>query len=207
MQNKVVGKMMSIIQKKHKLDPIKYEQIEYGLAAIYIMVTKLLFISIVSFLLGIFKETIVFLLLFNGIRLFAFGLHATKSYICLIASTIAFIGLPYLTLNLELNIYFKIILGTVMTLLILKNSPADTYKRPIVSQKRRIFFKATSTIIAVTYVILSLYTSNFVSNSLLFSLLLENIFISPLTYKIFKLPYNNYLTYMENMRKEDLHVS
>ncbi len=204
MRNKVVGKMMHIIEKKHKLDPIKYEQIEYGLATIYITVTKICFILIVSLLLGILKETLIFLLLFNGIRLFAFGLHATKSYICLIASTISFIGIPYIAINLELSSYTKIIWGILMILLILKNSPADTYKRPIVSRKRRIFFKTASTIIAILYVILALYTSNFISNSLLFSLLLENIFISPLTYKLFKLPYNNYLTYMG---KEGLNVS
>lgn len=204
MRKKVVGKMMDIIQKKHKLDPIKYEQIEYGLVAIYIMITKIFFILVVSYLLGILKETIIFLLIFNGIRLFAFGLHATKSYICLIASTIAFIGLPYIAVNLKLDVYFQIIFGILMILLILKNSPADTYKRPIVSRKRRIFFKTTSTIIAIIYVILSLYTPTFISNCLLFSLLLENIFISPLTYKIFKLPYNNYLRYMG---KEGLNVS
>lgn len=91
----------------------------------------------------------------------------------------------------------KLILGIVCVLLIYKNSPADTEKRPIVNPKRRKKFKIISVIIATSYVIISFFVNNFISNSLLFSLLVEVIFISPLTYKIFKLPYNNYINYLE----------
>ena len=197
MQKRVIGKLMATIEKEKKLDKDRYEQIEYGLTALYMMVTKLVFISVLACLLGIFKEMIIFLLLFNGIRIFAFGLHATKSYICLIVSTLLFIGLPFIASKIEIYSTIKIVLGVILVGLIFKNSPADTYKRPIVSKKRRLFFKISSTIIAITYVILSLMTSNFISNCLIFSLLLESFFISPLTYKIFNLPYNNYLRYIE----------
>ena len=39
--------------------------------------------------------------------------------------------------------------------------------------------------------------NNFISNCLIFALILENILISPITYKLFKLPYNNYITFLK----------
>ncbi len=204
MQQKVIAKLMHIISNKQKLTDVEYEQIVYGLTSIYMLITKLIIISFTALVLGIFKEMLIFLLLFNIIRIFAFGLHATKSYICLIVSSLAFLVIPYISNIIVIPNYFKIIIGIVLTLLILRNSPADTYKRPIISKKRRLFFKVISTIISCIYVILSLYTPNFISNSLIFSLLLENIFISPITYKLFNLPYNNYKNYLE---RENLNVS
>lgn len=203
MQQKVINKLMTIITNKNKITDIEHEQIVYGLTGIYMFITKFIIISLVALIFNIFDEMIIFLLIFNIIRIFAFGLHATKSYICLIVSSLTFLVLPYISNIITISNEFKIIIGIILTLLILKNSPADTHKRPIISKKRRLFFKVTSTIISCIYIILSLHTTNFISNCLIFSLIIENILISPLTYKIFKLPYNNYKSYI---RKENLNV-
>lgn len=203
MRKVVIDKLMRYITNRKELDEDSKAIIKYGLESIYILITKLTFIFIVAWILGIFKEMLIFLLLFNVIRTYAHGLHATKSYICLIVSTVCFIGLPYISKIIVIPNMLKLILGIILTLLIFKNSPADTHKRPIVSKKIRKKLKIKSTIIAIIFVMVSFFTSNFISNCLLLSLLLEVIFISPITYKIFKLPYNNYLTYLE---KEETHV-
>lgn len=203
MQQKVINKLMTIITNKNKITDIEHEQIVYGLTGIYMFITKFIIISLVALIFNIFDEMIIFLLIFNIIRIFAFGLHATKSYICLIVSSLTFLVVPYISNVITIPNEFKLFFGIILTLLIFKNSPADTYKRPIVSKKRRLFFKITSTMISLIYIILSLYTTSFISNCLIFSLLIENILISPLTYKIFKLPYNNYKNYI---RKESLNV-
>ena len=202
MRKKVIKVIMKYIDKKKKLTNEEKEIVIYGLESIYILITKLIVILLVALLLNILKAALIFLALFNIIRLFAFGIHATKSYICLITSLIVFIGFPFIAKNITISNNLIIIFGIILTLLIFIYSPADTIKRPIISKKRRIFFKITSTIISITYVILAYYiNSSFISNCLIFSLLLETIFISPITYKLFKLPYNNYLNYK---RKEDL---
>lgn len=203
MQQKVINKLMHIITSKQKITDIEYEQIVYGLTAIYMFITKFIIITLIALILGIFKEMIIFLLLFNIIRIFAFGLHSTKSYICLIVSSLAFLVIPYISNFIAIPTEFKIFIGIILILLIFKNSPADTHKRPIISKRRRLFFKITSTIISVIYIILSLNSSIFISNCLIFSLVLENIFISPVTYKLFNLPYNNYKKYIV---KEELNV-
>ena len=81
----------------------------------------------------------------------------------------------------------------------LKNAPADTHKRPIISKKRRLIYKSLSTILSVIFSVIAIFiNNNFISNSLIFSIILENILISPFVYKLFNLPYNNYLTYLKN---------
>ena len=198
MRKIIINKLINYIKRYKKINKESEEKIIYGLESIYILVTKLIIICSIALLFGIFKEFIIFLLLFNGIRTFAFGLHATKSYVCLVVSTASFLILPYISTLIKLPIWAKIIIGVLCIGLIFKNSPADTHKRPIVNPKRRKKLKIISVIIAIIYVTLSFFTNNFLSNCLLFSLLLEMIFISPLTYRIFKLPYNNYIKYLES---------
>ena len=38
---------------------------------------------------------------------------------------------------------------------------------------------------------------NFLSNCLIFAIVLENFLIAPSIYKLFKLPYNNYITFLK----------
>ena len=80
-----------------------------------------------------------------------------------------------------------------------KNAPADTKKRPIVSKSRRIKLKIISTTITGLFIIFSLIIkNNFIANCLIFATILENILISPLIYKIFNLPYNNYIDFLKS---------
>ena len=163
------------------------------------LISKLIVIIILSILLGIIKEVLIFLLIYNFIRMPSFGLHATKSWICLLSSSIIFIGVPYLAKLVTIPIWLKIIAGIILILLFFKNAPADTYKRPIVSQKRRNVYKFLSTLVAIIYVFASLFINNtFISNSFILSLVVQSCMISPLVYKIFDLPYDNYKTYLAN---------
>ena len=189
---------MQNIKKNSNYTNTQLNEIEYGLVSIYLSLTKIIFILIVSFFLGIFKETMIFMIFFNVIRLSAFGLHATKSWICWITSTIAFIIIPLVSKHIVLNLFLVQIICLINVLLIFKNSPADTKKKPIVNRKRRKIYNTISTFTAVIYSICAITINNsLITNFLVFSLILENILISPLTYRLFKLPYNNYIEYIE----------
>ena len=197
MKKYIIGKCMNIIRKEKNYDEEKLAEIEYGLVGIYLTFSKLIIITLLALILGIFKEMIIFLLIYNIIRMPSFGIHATKSWICLLVSTVGFIGIPWLCLNISIPDILKIVVGIIGIILMFKNSPADTKKRPIVNPKRRLVYKIISGLIAIAYVILSfIVKDNFISNGLLFSLVLQNIVISPLTYKIFKQPYNNYKEFL-----------
>lgn len=179
--------------KKKNYNQEQVEIIKYGLESIYILITKTIFVFIVAYLLNIFKEVLVFSILYNIIRMPSFGLHATKSWICLVSSTLIFIIAPYVCNTYQINIFVRLCIGIICILLIFKNAPADTYKRPIVDKKRRRNYKIISGLISIIMVTISMViTNNFLCNSLIFVLVVQCFMISPLVYSIFKLPYDNY---------------
>lgn len=198
MEKVIVNHWMNIIIKYGKYDNDNLDIIRYGLTGLYLTLSKIFIILIISLLIGNTKDVILFMIIFNIIRTPSFGIHATKSWICLLTSSIIFLGFPLICNFLNINLITKIIVGSILTLLIFKNSPADTKKRPIVSPKRRKFFKIISTIIAGTFVLGSIFIkNNYLSNCFIGALIVQNILISPITYKIFKQPYNNYKTFLK----------
>lgn len=198
MKNFVLENCMNIIKKNKNYDKTKLAEIKYGLEGLYLTASKLIIITTIAIILNILKEYLIFLIIFNIQRTPSFGLHAKKSWICLLTSTIAFIGIPYIAINSTLNIQVKLIIGIFSIIGIYLFSPADTEKRPIINKKRRMIYKILSTTIAITYIILSIIIkNNFISNSFFFATILQNILISPITYKLFNMPYNNYKTYIK----------
>lgn len=188
---------MNLIKKQYPhYDEVKLAEIKYGLASIYITISKTIVICAIAYILGILKELIIFTIIYNIIRMPSFGLHATKSWICLVSSTLIFIGSTYLCSIVTIPLLLKIIFGIVGILLIFKNSPADTEKKPIVSPKRRLAYKIISTVIAITFVVLSItIPDNFLSNSFIFALIIQCFMTSKSAYKLFGLPYDNYKNY------------
>lgn len=176
------------------------EIIQYGLEGLYLTITKLIIILLLSYILNIWKEVIIFLITYNMIRTTSFGLHATKSWICLLSSTCIFLGVPIICLLCNFSNYIKLIIGVFNILLMMKNAPADTYKRPIVSKTRRMVYKILSTVLSIVMVIFSiLIPDQFMANCFLFALVVQNFMISPTIYRIFKLPYANYKNYEVNV--------
>lgn len=198
MKKFILDKCISIIKQNNNYNETKLEEIRYGLEGIYLTITKIIIISIISIILGIFKEFLIFLGIYTIIRTPSFGMHASKTWICLITSTLFFVGIPLLSIHTTLNTPLKIIIGIISTIGICLFSPADTIKRPIINKTRRKVYKILSTIISIIYIILSIkIKNNFLSNCFIYSTILQNILISPITYKLFNMPYNNYKTYIK----------
>jgi accessory gene regulator B len=183
------------------LEGNKILAIQYGLEGLYLTISKFIVILFLSFILGIIKEFLIFCLFYNLIRMFAFGLHASKSYICLIVSIIIFVLIPYICKIIVLSLYLKTIIGLFCLIMIILYAPADTHKRPLIKKNKRIMFKCLSIFVCTIYIVLSLLLKNtFLINALLLSLLTEVILILPVTYKLFNLPYQNYKKYQEEKR-------
>lgn len=177
----------------------KLEEIRYGLESIYLTYTKIFVIFVLAYFLGIIKETFLLLLTYNIIRTFAFGIHATKSIYCLITSLMLFIGGVYIVKYMSLNIYVKTIISIMLLICIHKYAPADTYKRPLINERKRKKYKVISTILGIAYVILIIIlNNNIISNYLLIGMLESVIMIHPFIYKIFNLPFDNYKKYKLN---------
>ena len=195
-KNFVVNSSMNLIKDLNKYDKIQLEKIKYGIESIYLTITKFVIITLISLLLGLQKEMLLLLILFNILRITAFGLHASKSIYCWISSSIAFIGIPFICKNIIFSNITYIILPIICLLFFILYAPADTVKRPLINQKKRKIYKFFSITLCIIYLIMIIILKNILfKNLLMFSLILESILILPITYKVFKLPYKNYLNY------------
>ncbi len=197
-KNFIINNSMNLVNGMNKYNTEQLEEIKYGLEGIYLTVSKVVVILIISIIFGIFKEAILFLLIFNILRTVAFGLHASKSIYCWISSSISFLLIPYLCKNFEFPILFHIIVCSLALISFILFAPADTINRPLINKRKRKIYKVLSIIFATLFIIL-IFTINYLllKNLLTFALLLETILILPITYKIFKLPYNNYKNYKD----------
>lgn len=193
MKDFILNNSMNFIVKNKKYSKINLEKIRYGLASIYLLISKFIIIATLAYLLNLFRELIVFMLIYTLIKMPSFGLHASKTWICLLVSSIVFILVPYLCIIIKINYYIKILIALICTLILFKNSPADTKKRPIVNPNRRRLYKIITTIVALTYTLFIIFIKDhFISNCLVFSLIIQALITDPIIYKIFNLPYDNY---------------
>lgn len=197
MKKKFLDTSMRLIKnsdKKYSQDDL--DMIAYGLEGLYLTFSKLIVIFGVAYLLGLLKETLILLLMYNIIRSQAFGIHATKSIYCLISSTILFLGGALICKYVVFPIKFLIICSLICNICIILYAPADTYKRPLINKRKRIRFKLISSILGIIYTIIIIVFHDYsIVNYLLIGMLVAVISILPITYKIFGLPYNNYKTY------------
>lgn len=197
MKKLIINKCMDLVTTYNKdLSQRDIDKIKYGLEGLYLTITKLIFIIIVSIILGIWKETLLLILIFNGIRLTGFGVHAKRSIDCLISSTLFFILFPILCIKLTIPLIVKIILFIPLTVLIGIFAPADTEKRPLINKKKRKIYKILSIIISIIYMTIAIVIKdNTLSNCFIFAIIIQIIIMLPITYKIFGVSYNNYKTY------------
>lgn len=197
MKELFLDKSIELIQQYH--DPYTEEEIEllrYGLEGIYLTVTKLVIIILLSFILHIEKEVLLLLILFNIIRFTGFGVHARTSTSCLITSTLFFIIIPYVFLQIQFTIIIKMIICGLCLISYILYAPADTIKRPLYNQKKRKTRKLITILIGLIYSIGCLFIQNTIIESMLLaSLLIQSIVILPITYRLLKVPYQNWKQY------------
>ncbi len=186
----------SIHEHKPEYDEIRLAELRYGLEGFYLSITKLIVIVGLALVLGIFKEMLIMLLVFNVLRTTGFGLHATKSWICLVSSSSVFLILPMLAKFIVININVKFLLAIISIICIFMYAPADTAKRPLIKKKKRDIYKFITTISCIILNIVALTTHDeILSNLIIFGIYNEIVMILPITYKIFNLSYNNYKNY------------
>lgn len=197
MKKLIINKCMELVTTYNKdLSQRDIDKIKYGLEGLYLTITKLIFIIIVSIILGIWKETLLLILIFNGIRLTAFGVHAKRSIDCLISSTLFFILFPIICIKLTIPLIVKVILFIPLTVLIGIFAPADTEKRPLINKKKRKIYKMLSIMISIIYMTIAIVIKdNTLSNCFIFAIVIQIIIMLPITYKLFGVSYNNYKTY------------
>lgn len=193
MKEKFLNCTINFLKKYNDYSKDDLKKLRYGLEGIYLTLTKTIIILLVSLLLNIFIEVLMGIVLFNIIRYFAFGFHAEKSFECLLLSLFNFVLIPYILLNINTSLLVDVFICGLCLILILMFAPADTVKRPLKSKQKRIIRKVLTFVTGIVYTILAIvFNKHFISDLLISSLIMTSIVICPLTYMIFRQPYNNY---------------
>ena len=192
LKQQFLNKSISFITKYNTPCEEDLIKLQYGLEGLYLTITKMIVILLLSIIFKIFKEVIILLLLFNLLRFFGFGFHAKKSSQCLIFSIMCFVILPLLCIHFSIQKSWLIISGILSIVILGIYAPADTSNRPLPNTKKKLFRKITTTLIAIIYLIISLYVPYNISLLFILAIIIEMIFVNPLTYKLLGQPYNNY---------------
>ncbi len=196
MKSTFVNFSLNYLIKNNACDDKQINIFRYTLESLYSLITKTSVVLLLSVLLKTFSITAILLLLYSILRGFAFGLHASKNIYCwIITLTVYGVGpllIKYFTLSMA-SVLVCYIIGFIAILLW---APADTPSRPLLNKNKRIINK----FITLGFILLLILSSIYLNNSnfyeiVSFILILESICICPLTYKLFKIPYNNFKNY------------
>ena len=196
MREKFAHNALSFITKYYVYDGKKFDRLKYGLESLYSLITKAFVVIVISIILDIFAATCFLMLFYSLLRLFSFGIHASKSIYCWIFTIATYIICPFIAMNFTFNIYAIVIICALSLIIFGLYAPADTHKRPLINPKKRLFNKISSLLIVSTYILIIFsITDTCIINCMLIALILQMISIHPLTYKIFKMPYRNHINY------------
>lgn len=200
MKNIFLNYAMNRIRANNDFDEIRLAELKYGLETFYLLITKLIVIIALAIGLGIIKELMLFIIFFTPLRSFGYGFHANTSLECWLISVPIFIILPilakYLTIPLLVCQIF-IIMATISFYLF---APADTKKKPLINQKKRLIQKTILVTFGLIYLGITMVTKNtLIINLISFAALWQAICVNPLIYKIFGQTFNNYKTYLKEV--------
>lgn len=187
---------INLILAKNNYDELKISKLRYGLEAFYMLFVKLSAIILLAIILGLFKEVLLFILIYTPLRGFGFGFHANSSLQCWLISVPVFIVIPFLSkvLTIPLIVVHAIILLSTVSYLLY--APADSKKKPLVNMKKRLINKSLMVIIGLIYLFATIFIQNHVViNSIMFSCLWQAICVNPKMYKLFHQPFQNYKNY------------
>lgn len=199
MKDIIIDKSLSHLNNVYQYDTDTYDRVKYGLETIYISITKLIVVLSISLIFGVIKETLLTILFINGLRKFAYGMHAKKSWHCYVESTIVFVLFPYIFSKLIFDINQKIIISIICFLGYCIFAPADTHKRPLINKNHRKQLKIYTLIVCIAYISIIFISKNtLINNMIILSMISECFLINPIIYKLFSMPYNNYMTYNSN---------
>lgn len=196
MKEKFIESSLKLIYKYQECDDLKTKKLKYGLEGIYSLIVKLIVVIIIAFITGTYKETLLILLFYAGIRTYSYGMHAKSNLACWITSITIYNIIPLIIRNYNVPNYIGyLVLGLSFVSMILW-APADTPKRPLIRKKQRTICKIISATTVTIYAIIFLLNDiAIVNNALIYALIIQSIVINPVTYKITNTRFNNYKYY------------
>lgn len=196
MKDLFIKNCFDFINNRKKLDDYAQIKIKYGLEVMYNFVVKTSLVIILSVLFHCFIEVLFIFLFYGLIRTFAHGIHCTSNLFCWIFTLSSYLLSIFVIRFLDISYHVSILICVYSVFIILLFSPSDTKYRPLINKSKRIKFKILSTLIAIIYSYIILFSNFKYSNCMVISLILTTIVINPISYKLLGLRRNNYKFYI-----------
>ena len=178
-----------------EVDNERAEIINYGLHLIIGELPKTFIILGLAYLLGVFKLSLLTVILLLPYRSVSGGIHLKTHIGCIVSTTLIYCGIAKISSYINFhNQIFKIItilsiwiFGLVMVHLY---APADTENVPILSKKERKQKKILSYIfLSIALLVAYFVPNNEISNILILGYFVQSVLISRLAYKLTKNKY------------------
>lgn len=191
-----------IREEMPEIDDERAEVIDYGLHLLVGELPKNFIILGIAYILGIFKLTLLTVILLLPYRIASGGFHLKTHIGCILGTLLIYCGIAKISCYI---IFYNQILKYIITLsvwifgmiMVHLYAPADTENIPILSKKERKHKKNMSYIFLTMGLIVScVIPINEISNILLLSYFVQSVSITRLAYKITKNKYG-YEVYSE----------
>ena len=164
-----------------EVDDEKAEIIMYGLQNIIGEIPKTFLVLIISYFLGIFRETLITFLLLLPYKSFSGGFHLKTHIGCIIGTTLFYCGIALISKYIIIEPIVKYILIAVIwifgIIMITLYAPADTENVPILAKKDR---KKKRILSYITFTI-GLLVATFIQNNIICNILILGNFVQTLT--------------------------
>ncbi|SNT22832.1 accessory gene regulator B [Anaerovirgula multivorans] len=161
MLNQISCYVVNVMKENNIIHDKDFDWYVFGTEVFFITVIKYLVLFILAFILGLFKEAIVFILAFSSLRIQAGGVHSESFWKCLMITNILTFASIFLVKSIPMK-YIIILLPILLifsTILVFKYAPVDTPNKPLDQHEIKKYKKrSTATVMIGSILIIVLVT-------------------------------------------------
>ena len=190
----MIDKFCAYLTKKIRkempeVDDERAEVIMYGLQNIIGELPKGIIILIIAYILGIFKLTVISILIIAPYRCVSGGVHMKTHIGCIIYTLLLYSGSSllgkYIVLTGNVKIMLAIAIWIFCMIMIKLYAPADTENLPILRKKERKQKQILSYIIITSEILISIFIKNTtISGIIIFGDFIQTLTITRIAYKV-----------------------
>ena len=190
----MIDKFCAYLTKKIRkempeVDDERAEVIMYGLQNIIGELPKGIIILIIAYILGIFKFTVISILIIAPYRCVSGGVHMKTHIGCIIYTLLLYSGSSLLGKYIVLTGNVKIMLATAIwifcMIMIKLYAPADTENLPILRKKERKQKQILSYIIITSEILIAIFIKNTtISGIIIFGDFIQTLTITRIAYRV-----------------------
>ena len=190
----MIDKFCAYLTKKIRkempeVDDERAEVIMYGLQNIIGELPKGIIILIIAYILGIFKLTVISILIIAPYRCVSGGVHMKTHIGCIIYTLLLYSGSSllgkYIVLTGNVKIMLTIAIWIFCMIMIKLYAPADTENLPILRKKERKQKQILSYIIITSEILIAIFIKNTtISGIIIFGDFIQTLTITRIAYKV-----------------------